>query len=1072
MRELEGEWIMKKEMRMISKDGTISEFPRDTSSKEEKDEEEDEEEEREASKMGSNSKPSGYAAIDYDVESDIESTARKMTPNRQSDSSNDENPDIAAIIAQQLQMILPLIITQVTNNVNNANANGGNGGNNGCSLKESINMFNIFNVSSEDFLEDLFSTNQPSGNPTFSFHPELTSPEVQDDIFDSEGGNVLPKKFLDLDSTKDLHPPLHVNQLSGSTTYSLSSNLLLEEFADELSSKYDDNLQFDIEVDALPSTNNEDKIFNPCIPIQEKAVEIITRVVQDKKLAISNASLVLEDFDPSFYEPLLFKEIPKSKMLLLFSSENEEKLFKPGIHTSEKFILLLSQIYLIKAINIPGNVKTHTKGFYPPVFISSASIGNHVKDNKEKDKIRAKPDKIKSKREAQKSPDSSPTKSKPSQSQESIKLKARLAIAASLRERPGKAWCCFGYIERSSEKRKEVEETSKQEGSWKDNKKAKVGKGCVATAAPRNKNVGSYPKDCRASVRQVAPVSTVRMENNQMLSKNKAEIVCHEKVVRIPLESSKILRVQRERTLGCTKTLMCTKVEEPELSNILIVRDFIDVVKSPYRLAPSKMQELSEQLQELQDKGFIRPSHSPWGASVLFVKKKDGSIRMCIDYRELNKLTVKNRYPLPRIDNLFDQFQGARYFSKIDLRSGYHQLRVHEDNIPKTAFRTRYGQFEFTVMAFGLTNAPAVFMDLMNRVCKPYLDKFVIVFIDDILIYSKTKEDHEIHLKLVLELLKKEIFKIEAVKNWKAPTTASEIRSFLGLAGYYRCFIAKFSKIAKPLTSLTQKNKKYEWGTEQEEAFQTLKDNLCNALILSLPDGIEDLVGKANLVADALSRKERVKPRRVREMDMTIQPRVKRMILAAQSEAFKEENAPAERLHRSPVLWAEIGESRLIGPKLVQETTDKVVLIKKKLKAVRDRQKSYAINRRKPLEFEKCLADANMHVPLDEIKVEKTLRFVEEPVEIMDREVKSLKRSKIPIIKVRWNLKRGLKFSWEREEHMKAKFWIIKKRTKTEQKRIFSGSFRSRVLNIQDEEEVVKSPRACQWKENEIMVPT
>ncbi|GJV35258.1 hypothetical protein Tco_1407735 [Tanacetum coccineum] len=278
------------------------------------------------------------------------------------------------------------------------------------------------------------------------------------------------------------------------------------------------------------------------------------------------------------------------------------------------------------------------------------------------------------------------------------------------------------------------------------------------------------------------------------------------------------------------------------------------VAKSPYRLAPSEMQELSEQLQELQDNGFIRPSHSPWGTPMLFVKKKDGSMRMCIDYHELNKLTIKNRYPLPRIDDLFDQLQGARYFSKIDLW-------------------TRYGNFEFTVMPFGLTNAPAVFMDLMNRAYKPYLDKFVIVFIDDISIYSKTKEDHEVHLKLVLELLKKERLydkftkcefwlqevyflgyvvnhngihvdpsKIKAVKNWKANTTPSEIRSFLGLARYYRYFIANFSKIAKPLTSLTQKNKKYEWGAEQEEAFQTLKDNLCNAPILSLPNGIEDFV--------------------------------------------------------------------------------------------------------------------------------------------------------------------------------------------------------------------------------------
>nr|GFA90997.1 putative reverse transcriptase domain-containing protein [Tanacetum cinerariifolium] len=216
---------------------------------------------------------------------------------------------------------------------------------------------------------------------------------------------------------------------------------------------------------------------------------------------------------------------------------------------------------------------------------------------------------------------------------------------------------------------------------------------------------------------------------------------------------------------------------------------------------------------------------------------------------------------------------GSRYFSKIDLRSGYHQLRVREEDIPKNAFRTRYGHFEFTVMPFDLTNAPAVFMDLMNRVCRLYLDKFVIVFIDDILIYTKSKKEHEVHLKLILELLKKEkLFgkfskcefwlqevhflghvvssegihvdpnKIEAMKNWKPPKTPTEIHSFLGLAGYYRQFIASFSKIAKPLTLLTQKNKKFEWGDEQENAFQTLKDMLCDAPILALPEGADNFV--------------------------------------------------------------------------------------------------------------------------------------------------------------------------------------------------------------------------------------
>ncbi|GJY76120.1 putative nucleotidyltransferase, ribonuclease H [Tanacetum coccineum] len=351
------------------------------------------------------------------------------------------------------------------------------------------------------------------------------------------------------------------------------------------------------------------------------------------------------------------------------------------------------------------------------------------------------------------------------------------------------------------------------------------------------------------------------------------------------------------------------------------------VARTPYRLAPSEMQELSNQLQELADRGFIRPSTSPWGAPVLFVKKKDGSFRMCIDYRELNKLTIKNRYPLPRIDDLFDQLQGSSVYSKIDLRSGYHQLRVRDEDIPKTAFRTRYGHYEFQVMPFGLTNAPAVFMDLMNRVCKPYLDKFIIVFIDDILIYSRNKEEHANHLRIILELLRKEKLyakfskcdfwirivqflghlidsqglhvdptKIEAIKNWTSPTTPTE-------------------------------------GEEQELAFQLFKQKLCEAPILALPEGNDDFVvycdaslqgavvfalkiwrhylygikctvftdhkslqhilhkkelnmrqrrwlelladydceicyhpGKANVVADALSRKKQIKPLRVRAL--------------------------------------------------------------------------------------------------------------------------------------------------------------------------------------------------------------
>ncbi|GKF18325.1 putative reverse transcriptase domain-containing protein [Tanacetum coccineum] len=204
------------------------------------------------------------------------------------------------------------------------------------------------------------------------------------------------------------------------------------------------------------------------------------------------------------------------------------------------------------------------------------------------------------------------------------------------------------------------------------------------------------------------------------------------------------------------------------MEDVLVIHDFLEVFHEELPGLPPPRQV---QLQELLEKGFIHPSSSPWGAPVLFVKK-NGSFRMCIDYRKLNKLTIKNRYPFPRIDDLFNQLQGSSVYSKIDLRSRYHQLRIKEEDILITAFRTQYGHFEFQVMPFGLTNAPAVFMDLMNRVCKPYLDTFVIVFIDDILVYSKDEEEHGKHLKIILEVLKKERFgvhvdpaKIEAIKS-------------------------------------------------------------------------------------------------------------------------------------------------------------------------------------------------------------------------------------------------------------------------------------------------------------------
>ncbi|GJU99759.1 putative reverse transcriptase domain-containing protein [Tanacetum coccineum] len=315
------------------------------------------------------------------------------------------------------------------------------------------------------------------------------------------------------------------------------------------------------------------------------------------------------------------------------------------------------------------------------------------------------------------------------------------------------------------------------------------------------------------------------------LSKYHAKILCDEKVVHIPINDETLV-IRGDRITEKKKS------DEKRLEDMPIVREFPEVFP----------EDLPGPLPVRQsDQGFIRPSTSPWGAPVLFVKKKDGSFRMCIDYRELNKHTVKNRYPLPRIDDLFDQLQGSSVYSKINLRSGYHQLRVRDEDIPKTAFKTRYGHYKFQVMPFGLTNAPAIFMDLMNRMCKPYLDKFVIVFIDDIRIYSHNEEEHIRIMQFLGDLIDSQGLhvdpaKIKAVKNWVSPITPMEVHQFLGLVGYYRRFIKDFSKITKSLTELTQKNKKYIWGEDQETAFQLLKQKLCEAPILALPEGNDDFV--------------------------------------------------------------------------------------------------------------------------------------------------------------------------------------------------------------------------------------
>ncbi|GJV22322.1 putative reverse transcriptase domain-containing protein [Tanacetum coccineum] len=525
------------------------------------------------------------------------------------------------------------------------------------------------------------------------------------------------------------------------------------------------------------------------------------------------------------------------------------------------------------------------------------------------------------------------------------------------------------------------------------------------------------------------------------LSKYHARIIYDEKVIHIPINDETLI------------------IRE----DILVVRKFPEVFPEDLPGLPPVRQELSNQLQELSDRGFIRPSTSPWGAPILFVKRKDGSFRMCIDYWELNKLIVKNRYPLLRIDDLFDQLQGSSVYSKIDLRSCYHQLRVSDKDIPKTAFRTRYGHYEFQVMPFGLINAPVVFMDLMNHVCKPYMDKFLIVFIDDILIYSRNKEEHANHLRIILELLKKEKFqgllvdptKIKSVKNWTSLTTPTEIHQFLGLIDYYRRFIKDFSKIAKSLTKLTKKNKKYIRGKDQESAFQLIKQNLCEAPILALPEGNDNFIVYSDASHQGLG--------------AVLMQREKVIAYASRQLKPNEENYTTHDLKLGAVVFTlKIWRHYLYGTKCIVFTDHKSlqhILDQKELNmrqrrwlellADYDCEIRYHPGKLNPrtLTFQnheriglvayklelpeelsnihstfhvsnlkKCLSDESLVIPMKELRLDDKLNFVEEPVEIMDREVKQLKQSRIPIIKVRWNSKRGPEFMWEREDQIRAKY--------------------------------------------------
>ncbi|MCO5575734.1 hypothetical protein L7F22_029537 [Adiantum nelumboides] len=287
--------------------------------------------------------------------------------------------------------------------------------------------------------------------------------------------------------------------------------------------------------------------------------------------------------------------------------------------------------------------------------------------------------------------------------------------------------------------------------------------------------------------------------------------------------------------------------------------------KPPYRVSQAQQEEIMRQVNELVEKGMVRPSSSPFCSPVLLVQKKDGTYRMCVDYRALNRITIKNRFPVPRVEDLFDKLQGSTYFSRIDLKSGYHQIRIVDEDIVKTAFRTTFGLYEYLVMPFGLTNAPATFNRMMERMFRPHRN-FTGVFFD-VIIYSKTIEEHKEHLKVIFQALrdnklyvnqkKSEFFlqeiqylghiiskngirmdpaKLEVIKDWPNLRNLHEVRSFIGMCAYYRRFIEKFSLIAGPLHDLTKKNIKYVWTEKRQQAFDTLKQKLISQPVLALPD--------------------------------------------------------------------------------------------------------------------------------------------------------------------------------------------------------------------------------------------
>ncbi|GKC81789.1 putative reverse transcriptase domain-containing protein [Tanacetum coccineum] len=672
------------------------------------------------------------------------------------------------------------------------------------------------------------------------------------------------------------------------------------------------------------------------------------------------------------------------------------------------------------------------------------------------------------------------------------------------------------------------------------------------------------------------------------LAKNHAVIVCDEKIVTVKenKDESKEKRLEDVPTVRDFPEVFPEDL--PGLPPIQQVEFQIDLVpgaapvaRAPYRLAPSKMEELSTQLQELSDKGFIRPSSSPWGAPILFVKKKDGSFRMCIDYHELNKLTIKNRYPLPRIDDLFDQLQGSSVYSKIDLRSGYHQLRVCDKDIPKTAFRTRYGHYEFQVMPF--STKCIVFTDhksLQHILDQKELNMRQRRWLELLSDYDCELRYHPGKVNVVADALSQKSrpkpLRVRALNLEPRAdgTLRLKNRSWIPCFGNLRALIMHESHKSKysihpGSDKMYQDLKKLYWWPNMKAEIATYVskfmtyakvkaeypkpsgllvqpiipvwkwENITMDFVTKLPkmtsgqDTIWVIVDRLTKSAHFLLMKETdtmekltrqylkevvlrhgvpvsiISDRDNGQSERTIQT-LEVMLRACVMDfgkgwdkhlpliEFSYNNsyhtsikvAPFEALYgrkcRSPIFWAEAGDAQLTGPEIVRETTEKIIQIKHRLQASRDRQRSYADKRRKLLEFQvgdkvmlkvspwkgvisfgkrgklnphyigpfkilakvgtveyrielpdklshvhstfhvsnlkKCLFDEPLAIPLDEIHVDDKLNFIEEPVEVMDREVKRLKQSRIPIVKVRWNSRRGPEYTWEREDQMQKKY--------------------------------------------------